>query len=291
MDGAVRDGLCDVPGATAVPAQRCSRFRTRSGPLRSRRRRSGPRPSRDLRRGRHPWRACPLHQSRVRPRLGPDGAADLATVAGLGTCPLPAGRTSAYRAARAGTSRIKAPGRATRQGCAHMRRFEHPRSRTLRSGTEIEGRSSNDAVREARFDRPGRLADLAGLHDLRPPGPRHPRVDPRRGGVAPADPAGAGGRDQLPRHGERLLRRHQRGDHRPGTEGLRPPRRGRARHQGARQDPPRTQRRRTLPQGDHVRDRPQPGAARHRLRRPVSDPPRRPAHPPSRRRWRRCTTW
>ena len=68
-------------------------------------------------------------------------------------------------------------------------------------------------------------------------------------------------------------RRVQRGDHRPRAGGLRPPRRDRARHQGARADAAGTERRRAVAQGDHDRDRRQPAPARHRLRRPVPDPP------------------
>ena len=84
---------------------------------------------------------------------------------------------------------------------------------------------------------------------------------------------------QLLRHRQRLLRRQQRGDHRPGPARLRRPRGRRARHQGARADAARAQRRRPVPQGDHARDRRQPDPARHRLRRPVPDPPLGPAHP------------
>ncbi len=78
---------------------------------------------------------------------------------------------------------------------------------------------------------------------------------------------------QLLRHGERLLRRLQRGDRRAGASRLRPPRRDRARHQGPRPDASRAERRRPVPQGDHGRDRRQPAPARRRLRRPLPDPP------------------
>ncbi len=51
--------------------------------------------------------------------------------------------------------------------------FEPARRRTLAPGTDDpEDRSSNDAVREARLDGPGRVADLPGLHDLRRSRPR-----------------------------------------------------------------------------------------------------------------------
>ena len=51
------------------------------------------------------------------------------------------------------------------------------------------------------------------------------------------------------------------------------PRRGRARHQGVRPDAAGPERRRPVAQGDHDRDRQQPAPARHRLRRPLPDPP------------------
>ena len=67
--------------------------------------------------------------------------------------------------------------------------------------TPPEGRSSNDAVREARLDRPGRLPDLPRLHELRRARPRRARWTLDEEAVAPAHPAGARGRDQLLRHG------------------------------------------------------------------------------------------
>ena len=45
-----------------------------------------------------------------------------------------------------------------------------------------------------------------------------------------------------------------------------------------------------VPQGDHGADRRLADPARHRLRRPLPDPPLRPGRPRSRRRWRPCTT-
>ena len=84
---------------------------------------------------------------------------------------------------------------------------------------------------------------------------------------------------QLLRHRQRLLRRHQRGDRRPGAARLRQPRRGRA-------SPPRCTAgcgpgpngARPVAQGDPDRDRRQPAPARHRLRRPLPDPPLGPRH-------------
>ena len=51
-----------------------------------------------------------------------------------------------------------------------------------------------------------------------------------------ADPSGPRSGDQLLRHSERVLRRQQRGDRRPGPEGLRPPRRVGDRDEGPRPD-------------------------------------------------------
>ena len=89
----------------------------------------------------------------------------------------------------------------------------------------------------------------------------------------PLHPAGARGRHQLLRHGQRLLGRQQRGDRRAGAGRFRPARRGRARDQGAHADAPGPERRRAVAQGDHARDRREPAPARHRLRRPLPDPP------------------
>ena len=86
-------------------------------------------------------------------------------------------------------------------------------------------------------------------------------------------------RHQLLRHRERLFRRHQRGDRRPRAARVRAPRRGGHRHQGARPHAQGPQRRRLVAQGDPGRDRRQPEAARHRLRRPVPDPPLGPGTP------------
>jgi len=139
---------------------------------------------------------------------------------------LPAGRPLAYRAACAGTSRIKAPG-THRQGCVPVRDLECSPSRTLPIGTELEGRSSNDAVVSS-VRRVWTFADLLGCltYGSRT---RRPRVDPRRGDLAPLIRR-RWRRDQLPRHGRRLLdgpaRRSWAGRwrFRPRDEG-RPPRR------------------------------------------------------------------
>ena len=77
---------------------------------------------------------------------------------------------------------------------------------------------------------------------------------------------------QLLRHRQRLLRRHERGDPRPRDPRLRPARRGRDRDQGLLPDAQGPQRQGPVAQGDHDRDRRQPAAARHGLRRPLPDP-------------------
>ena len=56
------------------------------------------------------------------------------------------------------------------------------------------------------------------------------------------------------------------------------PRRGGDRDQGARPDAPGPEQHRAVAEGDPRRGRPQPAPARHRLHRPVPDPPARPAH-------------
>ena len=67
-------------------------------------------------------------------------------------------------------------------------------------------------------------------------------------------------------------------------------RRDRDRDQGARPDAQGPERRRPVAQGDPGRDRRQPEAARHRLRRPVPDPSLGLRRRRSRRRSKRCTT-
>ena len=138
--------------------------------------------------------------------------------------------------------------------------------------------------------RPAGLADRPRLHDVRRTGPRQPPLVARRGGQPSVHQGGPGRRDQLLRHRQRLQRRVERGDRRPRPERADEPRRGRPRDQGARANAPGPQRRRPLAQGDHGRDRPQPAAARHRLRRPLPDPSLGPARSRSRRPSRRCTT-
>ena len=67
--------------------------------------------------------------------------------------------------------------------------------------------------------------------------------------------AGARGGHQLLRHRQRLLRRHQRGVHRPGAGRARRRDDDRARDQGARPDAAGPERRRPVAQGDPPRDR------------------------------------
>ena len=76
---------------------------------------------------------------------------------------------------------------------------------------------------------------------------------------------------QLRRHRRRLLGRGVRGDRRTRAQG--PPRRRRARHEGARRDGGGRQPAGQLPGVDHARGGGQPAPARHRPHRPVSDPP------------------
>ncbi len=112
-----------------------------------------------------------------------------------------------------------------------------------------------------------------GDPEARPPG-----LVTRRGRQQATHQACARGGDQRLRHGEHVLAGVERGDPRPCPARLRRPRRRRHRHQVAPPHAPRTQRKGVVPQGDHDRDRTQPAPARHRLRRPVSDPPTRPDH-------------
>ena len=82
------------------------------------------------------------------------------------------------------------------------------------------------------------------------------------------------GRHQLLRHRQHLLRRHQRGDHRPRAARLRAPRRGRrSRPRCSARCGQGPNGRRAVAQGDLPGDRRQPAAARHRLRRSLPDPP------------------
>ena len=98
----------------------------------------------------------------------------------------------------------------------------------------------------------------------------------RRGRVTSVLPPGVGCRDQLLRHRQRLLGGHQRGV--PRARAGRPrraPRRAGDRDQGERADAQGTEQHRAVAQGDPRRGRPQPAPARHRLHRPVPDPPPR----------------
>ena len=73
-------------------------------------------------------------------------------------------------------------------------------------------------------------------------------------------------------------RRRERGDPRAGAQGLRPgPRPGRHRDQGVQPDGRRPEPARALEEAHPPRDRGQPEAPRHGLRRPLPDPPLRPA--------------
>ena len=99
---------------------------------------------------------------------------------------------------------------------------------------------------------------------------------PQRRRAGPSS-AGRRRRHQLLRHRQRLLRRLERGDRRTGARRLTRATRSSS-PPSARPDAPGPERRRPLPQGDHDRDRQQPrGPPRHRLRRPLPDPPLRPA--------------
>ncbi len=128
-----------------------------------------------------------------------------------------------------------------------------------------------------RQHRSHRLSNLPRLHEL-----RRSRRD--IGGIASALGVGAErGRGaavlqarlrawhQLLRHGQRVLLRGKRGDHRPRASRVRPPRRGRHRHEGLGGDAPRSKRRRSLAQGDPPRNRREPEATRDGLRRPLPD--------------------
>ena len=81
-------------------------------------------------------------------------------------------------------------------------------------------------------------------------------------------------RHQLRRHRRRVLAGRVGGDRRQGAEG--PPRRRRARDQGARPDGRRREPPGQLAPLDPLRGRAEPAPARHRLHRPVPDPPARP---------------
>ena len=130
-----------------------------------------------------------------------------------------------------------------------------------------------------------------GLHDVRRPGARQPPWTLDEDASRPFIRRRVEARHQLLRHRERLLRRVERGDRRPGAARLRRPRRDRPRHQGARPDAPGPQRRRPVPQGDHDRDRRQPDAGSAPTTSTSTRSTAGTRRRRSRRRWRRCTTW
>ncbi len=86
--------------------------------------------------------------------------------------------------------------------------------------------------------------------------------------------AGRRGRDHVLRHGRRVQRRPERGDHRPpAAKAVRHARGVRGRDQGSRADDAGRERARAVAQAHHGVDRRVAEAARARLRRPVPDPP------------------
>ena len=111
----------------------------------------------------------------------------------------------------------------------------------------------------------------------------------RRGGGADL-PAGDRARHHLLGHRQHLRTRQLRGDRRPRHQDVHPPRRRGAGHEALPADARRPRWRRAVPAGRDGAGRRVAGPARHRLHRPLPDPPLRPATPRSRRRWRRCTT-
>ena len=104
------------------------------------------------------------------------------------------------------------------------------------------------------------------------------RMGARRRGGAAVLPTGGRARHQLLGHRQRLRLRNLGGDRRPGHQEVRSPRGHRARHQAVLQDARRPRRIRPVAQGDHGADRRLADPARHRLRRPVPDPPLRSRH-------------
>ena len=86
-------------------------------------------------------------------------------------------------------------------------------------------------------------------------------------------------RHHLLGHRQHLLAGHVGGGRRPGDQGVQPPRGRRAGDQGHLPDARRSGWLRPVAQGDHGADRRVAAAARHRLRRPLPDPPLRPATP------------
>ena len=133
-------------------------------------------------------------------------------------------------------------------------------------------------------------AVILGCMSYGDPEPRRPPVDPRRGrGRAFIRRRARGGHHDL-RHRQRLLRRVERGDHRPRAARLRPPRGRRDRDQGARPDAARA---RTAPGSSrkailHEIDAACAGSAPTTSTSTRSTAGTRRCR--SRRRWRRCTT-
>ena len=110
---------------------------------------------------------------------------------------------------------------------------------------------------------------------------------PRR--VDPDHPRRARRGDQLRRHRRRLLARASR-RRSSARRSPRPPRRRRPRHQGPRDDGRRTRTSAATRAAGSSRGREQPAPARHRLDRPLPDPPARARRPTSTRRSARSPT-
>ena len=118
-----------------------------------------------------------------------------------------------------------------------------------------------------------------GLHELRLARRRRARLVARRRRRRADLPSGRRPRHHVLGHRQRLQRQRVRGDHRSRDREVQPSRGRRARDEGVLQDARRARRVRPLAQGDHGADRRLAAAARHRLRRPLPDPPFRPGHP------------
>ncbi|SOT43789.1 hypothetical protein F01_460157 [Burkholderia cenocepacia] len=152
-----------------------------------------------------------------------------------------------------------------------MRRLADARRASGRN-PNLSGEACN-GIREIRVDRAGRVEAGAGLHDVRRAVARHAPVDAAGSGKPADHPAGDRGRHQLLRHREHVFGRHVGGDRRPRAARFREARRRRDRDQGVLPDAAGAERRRAVAQGDHDRHRPEPEAARHRLRRSLPDSP------------------
>ena len=103
-------------------------------------------------------------------------------------------------------------------------------------------------------------------------------------------PQGVGGRHQFLRHRQRLRQGHQRRDFGQAAEGTRWPPGDGDRHQAVRPDAAGTERPRPVAGRDHDGDRQQSHPARHRLCRPLPDPPLGLDHADRGNEWKRCTT-